>query len=90
MSAIQSRSEISDIGRRGEAIYSERLREILEPEFDGQFIVIDVDSGDYEVDPEDMSACMRLQARKPDALIWGTRVGRRAAYEFGFALLTPQ
>jgi hypothetical protein len=80
----------SEVGKRGEAIYIESLREQLEPEFDGQFIVIDVDSGDYEVDREDMAACLRLQARKPDALIWGTRVGRRAAYEFGFGPVALQ
>jgi hypothetical protein len=83
MSATKSRAEISEIGRRGEAIYKDRLREVLEPRFDGQFIVIDVDSGDYEVDPEDMAAFLRLQARRPNAEIWGTRVGRSAAYEFG-------
>jgi hypothetical protein len=32
----------SEVGKRGEAIYIESLREKLEPEFDGQFIVIDV------------------------------------------------
>jgi hypothetical protein len=74
----------SEVGKRGEAIYRETLRDRLEPEFDGQFVVIDVDSGDYEVDREGMAASLRLQARKPEALIWGTRVGRRAAYDFGF------
>jgi hypothetical protein len=89
MSAIKSRAEISDIGRRGESIYKDRLREILEPQFDGQFIVIDVDSGDYEVSPDDMTAFLKLQARRPEAEVWGTRVGRRSAYEFGLGPVFP-
>ena len=74
------RLERDEIGRRGNAIYQSKLRAILEPQYEGQFVAIDVESGDYEIADEAGEASDRLWARVPDAQILVERVGHRAAF----------
>ncbi len=65
-----------EIARRGEAIYTERLRGVVEtPENMGKVLVLDVETGDYEIDASGIAANDRLQARRPDGLFYGVRVG---------------
>ena len=45
-----------EIAVRGEAIYRERIRQLVEPAKKGSFVVIDVETGDYEVDAGDAAA----------------------------------
>ena len=72
--------ERDEIGRLGSEIYRSQLRKILEPRCDGQFVAIDVQSGEYEVAPEAEEASDRLWARRPQAQILIERVGHRAAF----------
>ena len=67
---------------RGEAIYRERIRHLLEPREKGKFVVIDVYSGDYEIDERDADASVRLLSRHPDAVTWAVRVGYPTAYSW--------
>lgn len=69
-----------EVAQRGQDIYEERIRSKVESEHRGEFLVLDVDSGEYEIDPEDLVASKRLLARCPDAVIYGLRIGYRAAY----------
>ena len=46
-------STTEDISSRGQDIYRNRIRSLVEPGGKGKFVVIDVDSGDYEVDDRD-------------------------------------
>jgi hypothetical protein len=43
----------------------------------GQFVAIDVESGAYEIDGEELTAAHRLLARYPDARLWVRRVASR-------------
>ena len=72
-----------EFSARGEAIYREKIRSLVEPQEHGKFVVIDVETGDYELDANDATATKRLQKRRPEAVIYGLRVGYRAAYSFG-------
>ena len=67
---------------RGEAIYRERIRHLVEPREKGKFVVIDVYSGDYEIDERDADASVRLLSRHPDAVTWAVRVGYPTAYSW--------
>jgi hypothetical protein len=67
--------EPEEVRRRGEEIYEARLRKNAEAVGTGKFIVIDVLSGDFEIDADDLAASRRLLARKPGARIWGRRIG---------------
>ena len=39
-----------EVAQRGEAIYERQIRARVEPEHMGQFVVIDIETGDYELD----------------------------------------
>jgi len=67
----------------GKAIYAERLRAQLEPGHNGEFVAIDVESGDYEVAPALLDAVHRLRARRPGAVPFLHRIGHAAAFKLG-------
>lgn len=69
-----------EIGERGVAIYSSKLRAILEPQFHGQFVAIDVESEDYEVADDADAASDRLWERRPEAQVLVERIGYPAAF----------
>lgn len=71
------------IERVGKARYAE-VRAEMEAKHWGKMVVIDVHSGDYEIDSDDLTATMRLLERQPAAMTWGERVGYPAAYFFSW------
>lgn len=64
-----------EIARRGKELYTREIRKKVEPRHVGRFIVVDVESGDYEVADDDLEACEHLLARRPGALLYGQPVG---------------
>ena len=68
-----------EIARLGKQIYA-RIRDKMEASEWGRMVVIDVNSGDYEVADDDLTALLRLIERRPDAMTWGERVGYRTPY----------
>ena len=68
-----------DIASVGRAMYKRLLSEV-EAAHRGQMIVIDVNTGDYEIADDDLTATMRLMERKLDAVTWGERIGYPAPY----------
>ena len=71
--------ERRDIAAVGRAM-CEELRPGLEASQWGRMIVIDVNTGDYEVGEDDVTTTLRLLERNPEALTWGERVGYPAPY----------
>lgn len=74
------RLERDEIGRLGSMIYEEKLRDQLKAGFHGQFVAIDVESGEYEVDVESSVATERLWQRLPESLVYVERIGYPAAF----------
>ncbi len=73
-----------EIARRGEDLYERGIRaKVDRPENRGKFVVIDIDTGAFEVDDEDLAATERLLARNPGTLTYGLRVGDDVAYDLG-------
>jgi len=79
MAATQPRHSKDEFARRGDAIYERDLRPALEAAHEGQFVAIDIETGAYEVDADELAACDRLAARIPGAQVWLRRVGSRYA-----------
>lgn len=79
----QGQCSPQEVVDRGEAIYQNQIRSQVEAGNKGKFVVIDIKTGDYEIDTEDVQASLRLLARRPDAVIYGLRIGHRAAYKLG-------
>jgi hypothetical protein len=67
-----------EIAARGQAIYEQQLRSKLEPEHAGKYLVINIDTGDYEIGEDGLAVSKRAYAKYPGAPLYGTRVGERA------------
>lgn len=72
-----------EIAERGEAIYHERIRPYVEDDHRGDFLVVDIETGEYEIDREDIVASKRILARRPEAVLHGLRIGYPVAYRLG-------
>ncbi len=73
----------TEIVRRGEEIYERDLRSYLEPASNGQFLVLDIDTGDYELDPDETLALQRAMTKRPHGIRFIKRVGFSAAHRLG-------
>jgi hypothetical protein len=66
----------SDTAEQGEALYERKIRASVEtPENIGKMVIMDVETEEYEVDDLGLDAARHLQARHPDALLYGKRIG---------------
>ena len=83
MASTKRRYEKEEFARRGDAIYEGVIQSQLKPNDDGKFIAIDIDTSEYEVDTDELTACDRLRARLPESQIWLVRIGSRSVHRFG-------
>lgn len=81
MPATQPRLSREELARRGEDTYTRLVRPALRPEDDGKFVVLDVESGAFEVDANAHAAATRLHARIPGVQAWLVLVGSPTAYK---------
>jgi hypothetical protein len=80
-----------EVAARGEALYEQQLRTHVEAAHMGEFVVVDIETGDYEIDVDDLAATKRALAKRPDAVLYGLRIGAPTAYRLGgrFAMHQP-
>ena len=69
--AVESRRETSD---------EQQIRAGVEAANKGTSLVIDIETGEYEIDEDDLVATRHLLARPPDAVVYGLRIGFPSAY----------
>jgi hypothetical protein len=72
-----------EFARRGDEIYQRDIKPVVEPDNIGKFVAIDIESGEWEMDANEMEAGDRLFERVPDAQTWMVRVGSRWVHRFG-------
>ena len=81
------------IADKGEKIYAETINPHIDLDAErGKFVVIDVNSGDYEIDKRDAAATRRLIDRHPNAVTYAVKVGRPTAYRmtgYGLKRISP-
>lgn len=81
--ASKPRYSSDEFARRGEAIYAEKIEPTLTLEDEGKAVAIDIETGEYEIDEDELLASVRLRRRIPDPQIWGVRIGYEAVDSFG-------
>jgi hypothetical protein len=64
-----------EICRLGQEIYDRELKDRLEPQHNGEFVVINVANGDYVVDADEVRALEQALARYPDEVFFTARIG---------------
>jgi hypothetical protein len=79
----QPRYTIEEVARRGDELYERSVLPYLRPEDEGKLVLIDIETGDWEMDRDEIAASDRLLARIPDAQVWMRQVGARHARRFG-------
>ena len=80
---MPSKYETGEIVDLAKAIYKEKIKHLVEPTENGKYVVIDVESGDYEIDEQIIAASGRLRERRPNAVVCKGIFGYRAADSLG-------
>ena len=88
MNIRQPRYNKDEHARRGTEMYERLIRPQVETTHGGKIVAIDIDTGEFEVGNESLTAAERLLARLPNAQIWCVRIGQPAVHRFG-AAATP-
>jgi hypothetical protein len=83
MTIRQPRCSKDEFSQRGDDIYESQVRSQVEEGNHGKIVAIDIETGDFEVDKNEIAACDRLEARHPAAQIWIVRIGSRYVRRFG-------
>ena len=83
MSTPSPRCGKEEFARRGDAIYDRDVDPRVGPEDEGKYVVIDIETGAYEIDRNELAASDRLLARSVHAQMWTRRVGSRYARRIG-------
>lgn len=72
-----------EFARRGNDIYEHEIRPYLGAQDEGKFVAIDIETGAYECDADEIAASHRLLARLPHAQIWFRLIGSPHTRRFG-------
>ena len=72
-----------EIARRGQELYEQRIRAEVEMDNRGKFLVLDIETGAYEIDEDERIALKRIQTKRPGAAFYMLRIGYSAAYRLG-------
>jgi hypothetical protein len=83
MLVSQSRYTADETVQLAEDLYRQRLRSGLEEEHRGQYIAIDVETGDYEIGDNYHTAAQTILSRKPEAAVGVLRIGYPAVGRLG-------
>ncbi len=72
-----------DLAESGQRLYDERLKAILDPEHEGEFVAIEPKSERYFLGQTGLAALRAGRRELPDKLFYLLRVGSDAAYHLG-------
>ena len=91
ISTTKRRYPKEEFARRGRALYDKLIRRTYESSHDGQFVAIDIETGEFEIDPNDMDAVDRLYERLPNAQPYSFGLGNlwRIATEYPGSPVPP-
>jgi len=80
-----SSNEIAD---QGQALFEREIRPRLDASAHGKFLALDIETGDYEIDGDELAAVKRARASRPEAPLYILRIGFPTAYRLGWRVLT--
>jgi hypothetical protein len=83
MATAKRRYSKEEFARRGDAIYEKEIRPQLRAGDHDRFAAIDIETGEFAIDADELKACRKLRKRVPDAQIWMVRVGSPYVHRIG-------
>ena len=72
-----------EIATRAKALYEQDIRAKVEANNEGKYLVIDIETGDYEMDKDQFVASMRAVEKNPDGARFAMRIGYRTLGHIG-------
>ena len=73
-----------EVAQRAKALYEQSIRAQVETEENvGKMVVIDIETGDFAVDEQGIESSRQLQARNPNARLYGIRIRYNVAESLG-------
>jgi hypothetical protein len=73
-----------EIAQLGQQWYENQIRPKVETaENLGKMVLIDIETGEFEIASEGLQASQRLHTRHPEAPLFGIRIGYRASEALG-------
>lgn len=66
---------LSELTQLGIKFYEEKLKLILEPQCNGEFVAIEPYSGSYFVEKSKLDAILKVRAKMPDKLFFLAKIG---------------
>jgi hypothetical protein len=73
-----------EVARRANQLYESSIRQQVEVEKNiGKMVIIDIETGDYEVDQTGLKAARNLNAKHPYARLFGICIGYNVAASLG-------
>ena len=83
MSVLVESGVKGDLAERGRKLYSEKLKDLLEPQYNRRFVAIEPDSEKYFLGDKVIEAIQAGHAAMPDKHFYIARVGYPTAYKIG-------
>ncbi len=80
MVKAHTRKQLAELVRRGEEVFEREVRSKVAGRDPHSYLLIDIESGDFEVGTDSIAAGERLRARHPGALVYFRRVGSDTGY----------
>ena len=81
---VPRRRPREETARLGDEIYRRDVKRQVEADHDGEYVAIDVDSGNWAIAGSELTASDSLRAQCPDAIdVWLLRVGYSAVASIG-------
>lgn len=73
-----------EVGRLATQLYESSIRQkVASDDNIGKMIIIDIETGDYEIDKNGLNASNRLLKKHPNARLFGIRIGYNVAASLG-------
>jgi hypothetical protein len=83
MTTTKRRYSKEEFARRGDEFVESKVRPHLTGADEDKFVAIDIETGEYELDKNEMKAADRLRKRVPEAQIWLVHVTLGYLHRFG-------
>lgn len=90
MKIRQPRYSKEELAKRGHELYDSQIRSQVEANNHGQIVAIDIETGNFEIANDSLTAAKQLLKHHPDAQIFGIRIGYPAVHRFGFSSSNTQ
>lgn len=83
MIRTHTQQQLAELLRRGEEVFERDVRSKIADADPQSYLLIDINTGDFEIDADSDIASGRLRERQPEALIYFRRVGSETVHRFG-------